>query len=50
MKTYYVTFDFGSYICEHTYVYADSKRQVKAIIKRQYGNDARIRTIEEEQA
>ena len=48
MKTYYVTFDFADYVCEHTTVYADNKRQVKAIMKRAYGDDVEIRTIEEE--
>ena len=46
MKTYWVTFDFADYICESTWVYADNILQVKQIMKNQYGNDVKVRSIE----
>lgn len=48
MKTYWVQFDFGDYVCESVRVYAYTLRQVRAIMRRQYGNAVKIRRIEEE--
>ena len=48
MKTYYVVFDFADYDYEHVYVHADNKREVRQIMKHQYGNKVHIHSIEEE--
>lgn len=48
MKIYYVVFDFADYDFEHVHVYADNKREVRRIMKNQYGNKVYIRSIEEE--
>ena len=49
VKVYDVTFDFADYIYEHTKVYASNRKQVRAIMKAQYGNDVRIHLIENEE-
>ena len=46
---YFVVFGFGDYNYQHVYVYADNIRQVKTIMKRQYGRDVQIHTIELEE-
>ena len=47
MKRYLVTYDFASYDYEHTIVYADSKSEVRKIMRREVGSTVRIREIEE---
>jgi len=47
MKVYYVVYSFGSYDYEHTHVYADSKREVRKILKNQFGSNVVIHEIEE---
>ena len=48
MKVYCVVYSFGSYYREHTHVYADSKREVRRILKNQFGSGVVIHEIEKE--
>lgn len=48
MKVYYVVYSFADYDYEHTHVYADNKRQVRRIMKNQFGTRVVIHEIEEE--
>ena len=48
MKVYYVVYSFGSYYREHTHVYADSKREVRRILKNQFGSGVVLHEIEKE--
>ena len=48
MNVYDVTYSFADYDYEHTHVYADNKRQVRQIMKRQFGSNVKIIEIEEE--
>jgi len=48
MKVYSVVYSFGSYYREHTHVYAESKREVRKIMKNQFGSSVVIHEIEEE--
>ena len=48
MKRYLVTYGFADYDYEHTYVYADSKREVRAVMRREVGKNVVIHEIEED--
>lgn len=48
MKVYWVTFWYGGYSLESIKVYANSKKQVRRIMKRQFGVEAKIESIEKE--
>lgn len=47
MKTYNVNFDFCSYLGETVTVYASNKKEVRQIMKAQYGSRVKINFIEE---
>lgn len=49
MKRYFVTYGFADYDYEHTFVYADSKREVRKIMKRDVGTNVVIHEIEEDE-
>ncbi len=49
LKVYYVVYSFGSYYREHTHVYAESKREVRKIMKSQFGSRVVIHEIEKEE-
>lgn len=48
MKVYSVVYSFGSYYREHTHVYADNKREVRKIMRDQFGSNVVIHEIEKE--
>ena len=48
LKVYYVVYSFGSYYREHTHVYAGNRREVRRIMKNQFGSGVVIHEIEEE--
>ena len=48
IKVFYVVYSFGDYDYEHTRVYASSKKEVRAIMKREVGSNVRIIDIEVE--
>ena len=47
MKRYEVSYGFGSYDYERTFVYADSKAEVRRIMRREVGSGVVIHEIEE---
>jgi hypothetical protein len=48
MKVYSVVYSFGSYYREYARVFADNKREVRKIMKNQFGSNVVIHEIEEE--
>ena len=49
MKRYLVTYGFADYDYEHTVVYADSKAEVRKIMRREIGSRVKIHEIEVEE-
>ena len=48
MKVYDVVYSFGSYYRERTHVFAYNKREVRRIMRNQFGKGVVIHEIEEE--
>lgn len=46
MKRYLVTYGFADYDFEHTVVWADSKAEVRKIMRREVGSGVKIHEIE----